>query len=56
VVGKFERAQGMGDTLDRIGLTMGEIVGRVDVPGIARTRMMRIENPVEDGITHIDIA
>src|SRR6185369_5915796 len=39
VVGEFQGAQRVRDTLNRVGLTVGEIVARVDVPRCAGARM-----------------
>ena len=56
VILEFQRADGMGDSLDRIRLAMGEIVARVDAPCRAGARMGGMEDAVEHRIAQIDIA
>ncbi len=56
VIGEFERAEGMRHPLDRVGLAMREIVGRVDAPGVAGARMAGLEYPVENRVAQVDVA
>ena len=56
VVLEFERAEGVGDVLDGIGLTMGEVIARIDTPGRAGARMARVQNAIEHGVAQVDIA
>ena len=53
---EFERAERVGDVLDRIRLAMGEIVTWIDAPGRAGAWMARMQNAIEDRIAQIDIA
>src|SRR5438094_6319246 len=45
----------MGQTLNRAGLTVGEIVARIDVPLCAGARMRGVENAIEHGVAKIDV-
>src|SRR5262245_8785167 len=46
----------MGDVLDRIRLAVREVVARVDLPGIAGTRMMRMQDAIERRVAQVDVA
>ena len=35
---------------------MGEVVGRIDAPRVARPRMLRVEDPVQDRVAQVDVA
>ena len=43
------------DALDRVGLPVGEVIGRVDAPRIARPRMLRVDDSVEYGVAQVDV-
>ena len=53
---ELERAEGMGDAFDRVGLAVGEIIGRVNAPGIAGARMRRVDDAVEHRVAQIHVA
>ncbi len=53
---ELQGADRMGDALDRIRLAMGEVVGRIDAPGIAGARMAGMQDPVEHRVAQIDVA
>ena len=55
VVLELQRADRVGDALDGVGLAVGEVVGRVDAPGVARARMLRVEDPVQDRVAQVDV-
>ena len=46
----------MRDPFDRIGLAVRVIVARVDLPGIAGARVVRMQDAVEHGIAQVDVA
>ena len=46
---ELQRANRVGDVLDRVGLTVREIIGRIDAPFVAGARMRRMQNPVSTG-------
>ncbi len=52
---ELERADGVGDALDGVGLAVGEVVGRVDAPGVARPRMLRVEDAVQHRVAQVDV-
>ncbi len=56
VVLEFEAAQGVRDALDGVGLAVGEVVGRIDAPRVARPRMLRVQDPVQDRVAQVDVA
>ena len=56
VILELEGADRVGDALDGIGLAMGEVVARIDRPGGAGARMVRMEDAVEHGVAQIDVA
>jgi hypothetical protein len=53
---EFQRAERVGDALDRVGLAVGEVVARIDAPRRAGARMARVQNAVEHRIAQIDVA
>ena len=53
---ELERADRVGDALDGVGLAVGEVVGRVDAPGVARPRVRRVQDPVEHRVAQVDVA
>ena len=56
VILEFERADRMRDAFDGIRLAVGEIVARIDAPGLAGARMLGMQDAVEHRIAQIDIA
>ena len=56
VILELQRADRMGDVLDGVGLAMGEVVARVDVPGRAGARMRRVQDAVQHRIAQVDVA
>ena len=56
VILEFERADRMRDAFDGVGLAMGEIVARIDLPGVAGARMRRMDDAVEHRVAQIDVA
>ena len=52
---ELERAERVGDALDRVRLAVGEVVGRVDAPGVARPRVRRVHDPVQHRIAQVDV-
>src|SRR4029079_5055012 len=55
MVFEFQRANGMGDFLYGIGLPMGKVVARVDLPRRAGARMRGVLNTIEHRIAKIDV-
>ena len=53
---EFQRADGMGNSLDGIALTMGPIVDGVDAPVVARSMVMSVHNSIQDGIAQVEIS
>ena len=53
---EFERAERVGDALDRVRLAVGEVVARIDVPRRAGARVAGIEDAVEHRVAEIDVA
>ena len=49
-------AQGVGDALDGVGLTVGEIVHGVDAPGVAGAMVGGVDDAVHDRVAQVDIA
>ena len=56
VILEFERAERMGDALDRVRLAVGEVVARIDVPFGAGARVAGVEDAVEHRVAEIDVA
>ena len=56
VILEFQRADRMGDALDRVRLAVGEIVARINTPGGAGARMLGVEDAIHHRIAQIDIA
>ncbi len=52
---ELERADRVGDALDRVGLAVREVVGRVDAPGVAGARVRGVDDPVEDRVAQVDV-
>ena len=55
VVLELERAEGVGDALDRVRLAVGEVVQRVDAPLVAGPRVGRVQDPVEHRVAQVDV-
>jgi hypothetical protein len=56
VILEFERAQRMGDVLDRVRLAVREVVGRIDAPRCSGAGMLGVENAIERRVAQIDVA
>ena len=52
---ELEGADRVGDALDGVGLAVGEVVGRVDAPGVAGAGMRGVHDPVENGVAQVDV-
>ena len=59
---EFERADRVGDLLDRVALAVGVVVHRVDAPFVARAVMLGVDDAVHDrvaeqhvGVCHVDL-
>ena len=48
----FGRAESVGDALERIDERATEVVGRVDLPGVAGAVVGLVAAPVDDGVAH----
>jgi hypothetical protein len=55
VVLELQRADGVRDALDRVGLPVCHVVGGVDAPGVACSRMLGVQDPVQDRVAHVDV-
>ena len=53
---EFQRADRMRDALDGVGLAVGEIVARIDAPGLAGARMLGMQDAIEHRVAQIDVA
>ena len=53
---ELERADRMGDALDRVRLAMREVVARIDAPGGAGARMAGVQDAVEHRVAQVDVA
>src|SRR5260370_16433930 len=53
---EFEGADRMGDPLDRVRLAMREIIGRVDAPSAAGTRMGGVQYAVQYRVAQVHIS
>ena len=45
----------MGHALDRVGLAVGEVVGRVDAPFVAGPGVSGVDDPVQDRIAEVEV-
>ena len=45
----------MRDPLDGVRLPVGEVIHRVDAPVVTCAVVMRVHDPVEDGIAHVEV-
>jgi hypothetical protein len=55
VILELERAEGVGDALDRVRLAVREVVQGVDAPLVAGARVGRVQDPVEHRIAEVDV-
>ena len=55
VVLEFQRADRMGDPLDRVPLAVGPVVHRVNTPFIAHVRMRGVQDPVHHRVSHVEV-
>ena len=55
VVLVLQRADRMRDAFDRVRLAVGEVVHRVDAPGLARPVMRHLADPVHRGIAQVEV-
>ena len=55
VIFELQRADGMGDPLNRIRQGVRIIVHRVNAPGIAGAMVSRSQDPVQDRVAHGDV-
>ena len=53
---ELERADRVGDPLDRVGLAVGVVVARIDAPLRARARVGGVQDAVKHGIAQINVA
>ncbi|MNV14843.1 hypothetical protein D3C71_1055400 [compost metagenome] len=56
MVFEFQRAQRVGDALDRIAQCMGEVVHRVDRPRVAGVLVLDVLDAVQRRIAQVDVA
>src|SRR5438128_352916 len=52
---EFECADGMSHPFDIVTQTMGEVVHRVDAPGIAGMMMLGVADSIEEWVTHPNV-
>ena len=52
---ELERAERVRDAFERVRRRMREVVHRVDAPRVAGAVMMRVPDPVEHRIAHVDV-
>ncbi len=52
---ELERAERVGDALDRVRLAVGEVVQRIDAPLVAGPRVGRVQDPVEHRVAQVDV-
>src|SRR4029079_6480487 len=52
----FQRANGVGDVLDSVGLTVRKIVAWIDLPRRTGARMRRVQNSLKHWVAEIDSA
>ena len=45
----------MGDAFKRIGLTVGKIIGWINLPFVTRFGMFLMNDPINDWVTHIKV-
>ena len=52
---ELQRADRMRDPLDRVGLAVGEIVGRVDAPLVAAAMVRGVQDAVHHRVAHVQV-
>ena len=55
VVFEFQRADGVRDALDGIGLAVGVVVHRVDAPLVAGAVMLGVQDAVHHRVAHVEV-
>ena len=55
VVLELEGAERMGHPFDGVRLAVGEVIGRVDAPRVARSRVLRVQDAVDHRVAQIDV-
>ena len=53
---KFQRAQAVGNALQRVLNGMGEVIHGIDAPLVPLTVMVHVVDPVDNGVPHIEVA
>ncbi len=52
---ELQRADGVRDALDGVGLAVREVVHGVDAPGVAGARVLGVQDAVEHGVAQVDV-
>ena len=55
VVDELDRAERVRDALERVGLPVRPVVGRVDLPGVPRPVVLGLQDAVHDGVAHLQV-
>ena len=55
MVFKFQRADRMRDAFEGVALAVGEIVGRINAPGVTRAMMMGMADPIHGRIAEVHV-
>ncbi len=55
VVFEFKGTERMRHSLQSVTQAVGEIVHRVDAPGVTRALMRNLADPVKGWVTHVDV-
>jgi hypothetical protein len=55
VVLELQRADGVGDALDAVRLAVGPVVHRVDAPGVARARVLGVQDAVHHRVAQVEV-
>ena len=55
MIGKLQRAHGVGDLLDRVRLPVREVVHRIDAPRVARALVSGVQDAIHHRIAHVDV-
>jgi len=56
VILEFQGAQGMGDALDGIALTVGPVIHGVNAPPVGRAVMLGVQDAIQDRIAQVKVA
>ena len=56
VVLELQGAQGVGDALQGVLDGMGKVIHGIDAPSVALAVMVHMADPVDDGVTHVEVA